>query len=91
MDSDRKFDCRLPINLNQAITNKNRDDDNSYHILTTNKLNSSAKMVIASYLLRWGIEHCFKELKNTFHFDHYQFRHINKIERYRNLFNFLTR
>src|SRR3989338_6474342 len=37
------------------------------------------------YLLRWGIEHCFKELKDTFYFDHYQVRHIEKIERYWNL------
>ncbi|MBE7445857.1 MAG: transposase [Planctomycetia bacterium] len=63
----------------------NKDDDNSYHVLITNKLNSSAKMVIANYLLRWGIEHCFKELKDAFYFDHYQVRHINKIDRYWNL------
>ena len=25
MDRDWKFDCRLPINLNQAITNKNHE------------------------------------------------------------------
>src|SRR3990172_11287563 len=37
------------------------------------------------YPLRWGIEHCFKELKDTFYFDHYQVRHIEKIERYWNL------
>ena len=42
-------------------------------------------MVIANYLLRWGIEHCFKELKDAFYFDHYQVRHIKKIERYWNL------
>ncbi|TVL96684.1 MAG: hypothetical protein CV082_06185 [Candidatus Brocadia sp. BL1] len=42
-------------------------------------------MVITNYLLRWGIEHSFKELKDTFYFDHYQVRHINKIERYWNL------
>ncbi|OOP55558.1 MAG: hypothetical protein AYP45_14100 [Candidatus Brocadia carolinensis] len=42
-------------------------------------------MVITNYLLRWGIEHCFKELKDTFYLDHYQARHINKIVRYRNL------
>ena len=36
-------------------------------------------------LLIWGIEYCFKELKDTFYFDHYQVRHIDKIERYWNL------
>ena len=63
----------------------NKDDDNSVHILITNQLNASAKTVITNYLLRWGIEHCFKELKDTFYFDHCQVRHIEKIERYWNL------
>jgi hypothetical protein len=41
--------------------------------------------LLKNYLLRWGIEYCFKELKDTFYFDHYQVRHIDKIERYWNL------
>ena len=41
----------------------NKDDDNTYHILITNRLTASAKTVIPNYLLRWGIEHCFKEFK----------------------------
>ena len=78
-------DCDIPIKFVVILGKWNKDDDNSYHILITNKINSSAKMVIANYLLRWGIEHCFKELKDTFYFDHYQVRHIKKIERYWNL------
>ena len=54
-------------------------------ILITNQLNASAKTIITTYLLRWGIEHCFKELKDTFSFDQYQVRHIEKIERYWNV------
>jgi retron-type reverse transcriptase len=53
--------------------------------IITNQLTASAKTVIANYLLRWGIEQCFRELKDTFYFDHYQLRHIEKIERYWNL------
>ena len=78
-------DCDVPIKFVVILGKWNKDDDNCYHILITNKPNSSAKMVIANYLLRWGIEHCFKELKDTFYFDHYQVRHIQKIERYWNL------
>ena len=68
----------------------NKDDDNTYHILITNQLTASAKTVITNYLLRWGIEHCFKELKDTFYFGHYQVRHIEKIERYWNRSTELT-
>ena len=69
-------DCDVPIKFVVILGKWNKDDDNTYHILITNKLNSSAKTVITNYLLRWGIEHCFKELKDTFYFDHYQVRHI---------------
>jgi hypothetical protein len=63
----------------------NKDDDTDVHILITHQLKASAKTIITNYLFRWGIEHCFKELKDTFYFDHYQLRHTRKIERYCNL------
>ncbi|MDN3515000.1 MAG: transposase [Candidatus Brocadia sp.] len=69
----------------------NKDDDYNYHILITNNLHASTKTVITNYLLRWGIEHCFKELKDTFYFDHYQARHINKIDRHWNLVRLSSR
>ena len=78
-------DCDIPIRFVVILGKWNKDDDYTYHILITNNLRASAKMVITNYLLRWGIEHSFKELKDTFYFDHYQVRHINKIERYWNL------
>ncbi len=84
-------DCVVPIKFVVILGKWNKDDDNSYHILITNKLNSSAKTVITNYLLRWGIEYCFKELKDTFYFDHYQVRHINKIDRYWNLVRLSSR
>ena len=31
---------------------------------------------------RWGIEQTFRELKDTFYFDHYQVRHKEEIMRY---------
>ena len=78
-------DCKVPLKFVVILGKWNKDDDNKYHVLITNQLNATAKTVITNYLLRWGIEQCFKELKDTFYFDHYQVRHINKIERYWNI------
>ena len=78
-------DCKVPIKFVVVLGKWNKDDDDSFHILITNQLNASAKTIITTYLLRWGIEHCFKELKDTFSFDQYQVRHIEKIERYWNV------
>ena len=78
-------DCKVPMKLVVIFGQWNKDDDKNFHILITNQLNASSKTIITNYLLRWGIEHCFKELKDTFYFDHYQVRHIDRIERYWNL------
>ncbi|MFA4888627.1 MAG: transposase, partial [Candidatus Omnitrophota bacterium] len=58
------------------------EDDKSYHILITNNLTLDHKKATALYRLRWGIEHAFQELKDSFYFDHYQVRHKEKIMRY---------
>lgn len=78
-------DCKVPIKLVVVFGQWNKDDDKRFHVLITNQLKASPRTVIKNYLLRWGIEYCFKELKDTFYFDHYQVRHIDKIERYWNL------
>lgn len=78
-------DCSVPIKFVVIMGKWNKEDDKHYHVLITNQLDASVKTVITNYLLRWGIEHCFKELKDTFYFDHYQLRHIGKIERYWNV------
>jgi len=58
------------------------EDDKSCHILITNDLSLDHKKACALYSLRWGIEHAFQELKDSFYFDHYQVRHKEKIMRY---------
>ena len=58
------------------------EDDKSCHILITNDLTLDHKKACALYRLRWGIEHAFQELKDSFYFDHYQIRHKEKIMRY---------
>lgn len=78
-------DCTVPIKFVVVFGKWSKEDDKRFHILITNQLKAPAKTVIKNYLLRWGIEYCFKELKDTFYFDHYQVRHIDKIERYWNL------
>ncbi|WP_347275507.1 IS701 family transposase [Candidatus Kuenenia sp.] len=77
--------CNVPLKFVIILGKWNKEDDKKYHVLITNQLDASVKTVITNYLLRWGIEHCFKELKDTFYFDHYQVRHIDKIERYWNI------
>lgn len=78
-------DCKVPLKFVVVFGKWNKEDDKKIHILITNQLKASSTTVIKNYLLHWGIEHCFKELKDTFCFDHYQVRHIDKIERYWNL------
>ena len=58
------------------------EDDKSAHILITNDLALDHKKTASIYRLRWGIEHAFQELKDSFYFDHYQVRHKEKIMRY---------
>jgi hypothetical protein len=84
-------DCEVPIKFVVVPGKWNNDDDNTYYILITNKLNASDKTILTNYLLRWGIERCFKELKDTFYFDHYEVRHIDKVERYWNLVRLSSR
>ena len=55
-------DCDVPIKFVVVFGKWNKEDNNKYHILITNNLRTSAKMVITNYLLRWGIEHCFNDL-----------------------------
>src|SRR3989304_7101441 len=54
--------CDVPIKFVVIFGKWNKDDDNKYHILITNNLRSSAKTVVTNYLLRWGIEHRFKQV-----------------------------
>jgi len=58
------------------------EDDKPCHILITNDLALDYKKATSLYRLRWGIEHAFQELKDSFYFDHYQLRHKEKIMRY---------
>ena len=57
-------------------------DDKDVHVLITNNLTMSTKTAIFTYLLRWGIEESFRELKDDFCFDQYQVRDQLQIQRH---------
>ncbi len=50
--------------------------------IISNDLGLSEKKAVLTYLERWVIERIFRELKDSFCFDHYQVRHQLKIMRY---------
>jgi hypothetical protein len=59
-----------------------RTDDKDVHVLITTDLTMSVRSAILTYLLRWGIEESFRELKDTFCFDQYQVHHQEQIQRH---------
>lgn len=74
--------CSLPIAAFVVFDKLCEDDFKSIHILITNDCRLSYKKVVSTYMLRWGIEQMFRELKDSLYFDHYQVRHKEKIMRY---------
>lgn len=75
-------DCSVPLRFVVVFNKWDDQDDKDVHILITNQTHIAAKPIISTYLLRWGIELIFRELKDIFFFDHYQIRHKKQIERY---------
>lgn len=53
-----------------------------YALFVINDLDLSVGKAILTYLQLWAIERLFRELKDSFYFDHYQVRHKLKIMRY---------
>jgi SRSO17 transposase len=50
--------------------------------IISNDVALSEKKALLTYFERWAIERIFRELKDSFYFDHYQVRHLLKIMRY---------
>ena len=74
--------CSVAIKAFVIFGSWSDKDTTDIHILITNDLKMSYKKVVGLYMQRWGIEQMFRELKDTFYFDHYQVRHQEKIMRY---------
>jgi len=62
--------------------NLNAEDNRDIRIIVTNDLSLGRKEAVLTYLERWAIERLFREMKDSFYFDHYQVRHKVKIMRY---------
>lgn len=74
--------CKIPVKVIFVFDKWSEGDDKDVHILITTDLNKSVRSCILTYLLRWGIEESFRELKDTFCFDQYQVRHQKQIQRH---------
>lgn len=74
--------CSVPLKVVVMFGKFNQDDDKDVHLFVTNDTRLSAYSIISTYLLRWGIEQIFRELKDSFGFDQYQLRHQKQIQRY---------
>lgn len=74
-------DCATEVQVIFIFDKWPKTDDKDVHILITTVLSMPVRGVILTYLLRWGIEESFRELKDTFCFDQYQVRHQEQIQK----------
>ena len=72
----------VPVRIIIVFDKWSQDDEKNIHVLISTNLSMSIRSVILTYLLRWGIEESFRELKDTFCFDQYQVRHQKQIQRH---------
>jgi len=75
-------DCSVPLRFIVVFGKWDDEDEKNTHILISNQTHISTNTIISNYLLRWGIELIFRELKDVFCFDQYQVRGKKQIERY---------
>ncbi len=75
-------DCSTEVQVIFIFDKWSSTDDKNVHILITTDLAMSVRSAILTYLLRWGIEESFHELKDTFCFDQYQVRHQEQIQKH---------
>ena len=68
----------FPVKVFVVFNNTSRE----IRTIISNDLNLSEEKAVLTYLERWAIERIFRELKDSFCFDHYQVRHQLKIMRY---------
>ena len=75
-------DCSTEVQVIFIFDKWSNTDDKDVHILITTDLAMPVRSAILTYLLRWGIEESFRELKDTFCFDQYQVRHQEQIQKH---------
>lgn len=75
--------CPVPVRAVLILGPHFQDDKpDTARLLVSTKPALTAKEIIEKYDLRWGIETCFRELKETFYFDQFQVRSLVFIERF---------
>ncbi len=72
----------FPVQVLVVMGKLSYKDNRDVRIIITNDLGLSWKKAVKTYFERWAIEKLFRELKDSFYFDHYQVRHKLKIMRY---------
>ena len=75
-------DCSTEVQVIFIFEKWSKTDDKDIHVLITTDLNMSVRSAVLTYLLRWGIEESFRELKDTFCFDQYKVHHQEQIQRH---------
>ena len=75
-------DCSTPLQIFFIFDKWSDSDNKDVHVLISNNLTMSVRTAIFTYLLRWGIEESFRELKDNFCFDQYQVRDQEQIQRH---------
>lgn len=80
--TSRIKDCRTQLKIIFIFDSWSDFDEQKSHVLISTDTVASDKKIIATYLLRWGIEETFRELKDDFAFDQYQVRHQKQIQRH---------
>jgi SRSO17 transposase len=75
-------DCSTPLQIFFIFDKWSDTDEKDVHILITNNPAMSVKTAVDTYLLRWGIEESFRELKDNFCFDQYQVHDQEQIQRH---------
>jgi hypothetical protein len=75
-------DCPVPLKIVILFGPYGDKDQKNIHILITNNSRFSAQKIVDTYRLRWGIENCYRELKDFFMMDQYQVRRKERIERH---------
>lgn len=75
-------DCAVPVKAILVFNKWSSGDDKEAHILIATDLKMAVRDILLTYLLRWGIEESFRELKDNFCFDQYQVRGQEQIQRH---------
>jgi SRSO17 transposase len=76
--TSRLKSTEFPVRVFAAFNNASGE----VRTIISNDLELAEKEAVITYFERWAIERIFRELKDSFCFDHYQVRHQLKIMRY---------